>query len=237
MNYQATHEQIAAMPLHEITARHGEAGLRFRFVREAIRLSGDERIKTHRALALAGYLHHGDRRQNEPYINHPLRVALRIICHYDVLDADVICAALLHDTVEDHTDGLSADGRLGALRVLAMLFGQQVAALVAAVTNPIHEPSRDKNAQYVEHVVTSLTACPWARVIKMSDFTDNAVGLHYTSGAKSSRLARKYAPLVPILQDLIDRPDTPLASDVKNRIHVQLGRAADRCGQALAEGR
>ena len=237
MNGQATHERIAAMPLHQITAIHGEAGLRFRFAQEATRLSDDERIKTHRALALAGYLHHGDRRQNEPCINHPLRVALRIVCHYDVLDAEVICAALLHDTVEDHTDPLSADGRPGALRVLARLFGQQVAALVAAVTNPTYELGRDKNAQYVEHVVTSLTTCPWARVIKVSDFTDNAVGLHYTAGAKSARLARKYAPLVPVLQDLIDRSDTPLAADVKDRIRAQLGRAADRCGQALGKGR
>ena len=121
--------------------------------------------------------------------------------------------------------------------MLAGLFGRRVAALVAAVTNPSYDPGRDKNAQYVEHVVTSLTACPWARVIKVSDFTDNAVGVDYTSGAKAARLAGKYAPLVPVLQDLIDRPDTPLATDVKDRIRAQLCRAADRCGHALAKGR
>jgi len=226
------HERIAAMSLHQITAMHGQPGLRFRFVHETARLSThDECIKAERALALAANLHHGDRRQNEPYINHPLRVTLRIICHYNVFDTDVICAALLHDTVEDHADRLSTDGRQGALHVLAEQFGQRVATLVAAVTNPIYAPRSDKHTQYAEHVVTSLTACPWARVIKVSDFTDNAVGLHYTTGTKATRLSRKYAPLVPIIQDLIDRPDTPLAADVKDRIRVQLHRAANRCAQ------
>ncbi len=238
MNDQATHERIAAMPLHQITAIHGEAGLRIRFAYETNRLgSDDDRIKVSRALAVAADLHHGDRRQNEPYINHPLRVALRIICHYDILDEDVICAALLHDTVEDHHASLSSGGQPGALEVLTGRFGLRVASLVAAVTNPIYDPSRDKNAQYVEHVGTSLTASPWARVVKVSDFTDNAVGLHYMTGAKPARLASKYAPLIPILQDLVDRPDTPLTTGTKDRIRAQLGRAADRCGQALDEGR
>jgi (p)ppGpp synthase/HD superfamily hydrolase len=220
------------MPLHQITAIYGEPGLRLRFAHETARLGSDrERAKAERALTLAADLHHGDRRQDEPYINHPLRVALRIICHYKVQDAGVICAALLHDTVEDHADHLSTDGQPGALQVLAEQFGTRAATLVAAVTNPVYAPDRDKHSQYVEHVSTSLTACPWARVVKVSDFTDNAVGLHYTIGAKAARLAHKYTPLVPILQDLIDRPDTPLAADVKTHIRVQLHRAANRCAQ------
>jgi (p)ppGpp synthase/HD superfamily hydrolase len=232
MNCQARCERITEMPLHQLTAIHGEPGLRLRFAHEAARLgSDDDCAKAERALTLATDLHRNDRRQDEPYINHPLRVALRIICHYDVLDTDVICAALLHDTVEDHVDRLSTNGRQGALHVLAEQFGQRVAGLVSAVTNPIYDPSRDKHTQYSEHVVTSLTPCPWARVIKVSDFTDNAVGLHYTTGAKVTRLAHKYAPLVSILQDLIDRPDTPLAADVKDHIRDQLHRAADRCAQ------
>jgi len=153
VNNQTSSERIAEMPLHQITATHGEPGLRFRFAHETARLGGDyERAKAERALALATDLHHGDRRQDEPYIKHPLRVALRIICHYNVLDADVICAALLHDTVEDHADRLSADGRPGGLHVLAEQFGPRTAALVSAVTNPVYDPNRDKHTQYAEHV-------------------------------------------------------------------------------------
>jgi len=74
----------------------------------------------------------------------------------------------------------------------------------------------------------SLAASPWARVIKASDFTDNGVGLIHTSGPKVPRLARKYAPLVPVLADLIARPDTPLAAPVKARILGQLVAAQQR---------
>jgi hypothetical protein len=106
---------------------------------------------------------------------HPLRVAIRILSHYGVRDPDVACAALLHDTVEDHADDITDSGTPeAALKVLARRFGARTAALVAAVTNPAWEPARDAGEQYREHVAASLEACPWARVVKASDFTDNA---------------------------------------------------------------
>ena len=138
--------------------------------------------------------------------------------HYGVWEPDVICAALLHDAVEDHADELSTTGRPGAFAALAAVYGARVAELVAAVTNPVYAPGSDKDRQYREHVVDSLTACPWARVIKLSDFTDNGVGVFYAAGEKAVRLARKYAPLVPALAELAARPDTPLSDDVKTRI-------------------
>ena len=69
---------------------------------------------------------------------------------------------------------------------------------------------------------------PWARIIKVSDFTDNGVGLIHTTGPRLHRLADKYAPLVPILRELIARPDTPLDATVKEHILGQIERAADR---------
>jgi hypothetical protein len=84
--------------------------------------------------------------------------------------------------------------------VLAGEFGERAAGLVAAVTSPIPEPGRDRHEQYRQHVTASLEATPWARVIKVSDFTDNAVGLFYTTGPKLPRLAAKYRPLVPSAQ-------------------------------------
>jgi Type IV secretory system Conjugative DNA transfer len=152
----------------------------------------------------------------------------RIVCHYDVRDADIICVALLHDSVEDHADELSPAGRPGAFAMLAACFGPRVADLVAAVTNPIYTPENDEHDQYREHVAATLAAHPWARVIKAADFTDNGVGLIYTTGPKVAKLARKYAPLVPVLADLIARPDTPLTCHVKARILRQLGSAQER---------
>jgi HD domain len=225
---------LAAMPLHTITALHGEAGLRERFALEMASFPGADRLRIQRALDLAARLHAADRRQHEPYLNHLLRVATRIVSHYGVRDADVVCAALLHDAVEDHAGDLaSGGGQPEALAVLGAQFGDRVAGLVRAVTNPEPEPGRDKHQQYREHVVASLETSPWARVIKASDFTDNGVGLIHTTGPKLGQLASKYAPLVPALKELIARPDTPLSGDVKAHILGQLDRAQERFAAIL----
>jgi hypothetical protein len=220
---------LATMPLHAITALHGEAGLRERFGIEIANLPAAGRARAGRALDLAARLHAGDRRQREPYVNHLLRVAIRIITYYRVRDADVICAALLHDAVEDHAADLApGGGQRDALDAIAAGFGPRVAGLVGAVTNPEFGPGRDRHEQYREHVAESLRANPWARVIKASDFTDNGVGLIHTSGPAVSRLASKYAPLVPVLAGLIARPDTPLSDEAKARILGQLDTARRR---------
>jgi hypothetical protein len=56
---------------------------------------------------------------------------------------------------------------------------------------------RDEHEQYREQVLASLAACPWARVIKASDFTGNAVGIIHIMGPELSKLAGKYSPPCP----------------------------------------
>ncbi len=225
----AERRRMAGMPLHAITSVHGEVGLRERLLIEIEQFPAANRARVGDALALASRLHARDRRQREPYSNHLLRVTVRILSHYRVADSDVACAALLHDAVEDHAADIAPAGtRQDAFAVLARQFGDRTAELVAAVTNPAYEPGRDEHEQYREHVTASLHASPWARVIKVSDYTDNAVGLVHTTGPKLSKLARKYRPLVPALRELILRPDTPLAPDVKDKIARQLDNAEHR---------
>jgi hypothetical protein len=227
---------LAGMPLHAITSVYGEAGLRERLAIEIAQFPAAGRSRAQDALALASRLHAGDLRQREPYANHLLRVTIRILSHYRVPDPDVACAALLHDAVEDHAQDISPGGRQAALAVLAGRFGARTAALIAAVTNPEWEPGRDEHEQYREHVLASLEASPWARVIKASDFTDNAVGIIHTTGPKISKLAGKYGPLVPPLRELILRPDTPLQADIKDMIAAQLDAAQERFA-AIGHGR
>jgi hypothetical protein len=227
---------VATMPLHAITSTYGEEGLRARFAVEIETWPEQDQRRLNRALDLAGRLHAADRREPEPYVNHLLRVAIRIMSHYGVHDADVVCAALLHDAVEDHAaelagttePGTAGATRRAALAALGAEFGPRVAELVAAVSNPEYAPGRDTHEQYREHVADSLRRDPWARVIKASDFADNGVGLIYTTGPRLRELAGKYAPLVPVLRELIARPDTPLDAAAKRHILSQLDRAADR---------
>jgi len=223
---------LLSLPLHAVTEVYGEAGLRQRFGAEIRKLPPADQETLETALALASDLHRDDRRVREPYLNHLLRTTIRIICYYHVTDVDVLTAAMLHDSVEDHpaelADGRPGDATRAAGLALAERFNPRVASLVAAVTNPEYDPDRDRDEQYREHVAESLERNPWARVIKVSDFTDNGVGVIHTTGPKVPRLAAKYLPLIPVLRDLTARPDTPLADTVKQHILGQLNLAETR---------
>ena len=229
--------QLKVMPIHAVTEVYGEAGLRALFEVESEAFPEDERATLMRAERVASRLHAEDKRVREPYVNHLLRVAIRIIRHYQVLDSEVVVAALLHDAVEDHPRDLAdlagaaeraAGEREAALAVLGRAFTPRVAELIAAVTNPDYDPERDRQEQYREHVVESLEANPWARVIKLSDFTDNGVGIIHTTGPKVRKASAKYAPLVPQLREFALRADTPLTPEVKEHIAGQLDLAAER---------
>ncbi len=226
-------QYLMTMPLHAVTEVHGEAGLRQRFGLEIAKFPDEQQVRIREALTLATELHRDDRRTREPYMNHLLRSATRVIRHYQVDDVDVVIATLLHDSVEDHAEEIAGD-RSGdptevALAVIAERFGPRVAELVRAVTNPEYDDDRDHHVQYREHVAHSLEDNPWARVVKLSDFTDNGVGLiHTLPGPKLHKLASKYRPLLPILRDMVSRPDTPLSDEVKERIFEQLDLAEVR---------
>ena len=229
------------MPLHAITEVYGEPGLRDRFALELEQFPPADRERLEEALALAADLHADDRRIREPYLNHLLRVTIRIIRYYGITDVDVLTAALLHDAVEDHPAELAgvSPGRghaeLTDLAVaeLARRFTPRMAELVRSVTNPEYDPDRDRNEQYRMHVAESLDRDPWARVIKVSDFTDNGVGVIHTTFDKAHSAATKYRPLVPTLRELVGRPDTPLSIAAKDHILDQLDLAEERFAAIL----
>ena len=88
-------------------------------------LSNAEIDLVHRSYALAEEAHRPQRRKSgEPYILHPIAVAM-IVANEIGLGAEPICAALLHDVVEDtdHT-----------VKEIREMFGDDVATLVNVVT-------------------------------------------------------------------------------------------------------
>ena len=87
-------------------------------------MSEEDRALVEHAYCFAAEKHSAQRRRSgEPYINHPVEVAI-ILAELN-MDCDVVCAALLHDTVED-TEVSLAD--------VTGIFGETVAELVDGVT-------------------------------------------------------------------------------------------------------
>jgi hypothetical protein len=225
--------ELAEMPLHDITLGYGYDGLARRFELEEDKLSEEERVLVNKAFELAMRVHAADvRKSNEPTNNHLLRVAIRIIHHYGITDPAIIAAALLHDSVEDHPDLVT--GRDGAtkdeaLAYLSSYMGGEVADLVGAVTNPEWDPDRDKLEQYHEHVRELLSGDNHkAKIIKVSDFTDNSLGLKYLITDDMdlpetvTYRANRYLPIVDDFDAAFNDDRVPISEDVREHILKQI---------------
>ena len=106
--------------------------------------------KIQKAYEYADKLHEGQfRNSGDPYISHPIAVA-EIVASLG-LDTDSICAAFLHDTVEDCADKTNLD-------VLAKMFGQEVAMLVDGLTKIIQVQVADKEEAHIENIRKMLLA-------------------------------------------------------------------------------
>lgn len=118
-----------------------------------------------KAAAFAANKHRTQKRKDtdaSPYINHPLEVARILTEEGAVVDAEVIAAALLHDTIED-TNTLEAE--------LAAEFGERVASMVVEVTDDknIKEKAERKRLQVANAPNKSFGAA----LVKLADKTAN----------------------------------------------------------------
>ena len=118
-----------------------------------------------KALAFATHKHRSGKRKNvakSPYINHPISVADILCNEAHVTDISVICAALLHDTVED-TETTAEE--------LINKFGQQISDIVMDVTDDktIEDKQRRKQLQ-IEHAAHISDP---AKLVKLADKISN----------------------------------------------------------------
>ncbi len=118
-----------------------------------------------RALTFAANKHRNQRRKNVdafPYINHPISL-VNILCNEGhVTDVTVICAALLHDTVED-TETTAEE--------LLNEFGQEISRIVMEVTDDRTITVRQKRKQLqIEH---ASRISEQARLLKLADKISN----------------------------------------------------------------
>ena len=113
-----------------------------------------------RALAFASRKHSQQRRKDvdaSPYINHPIALVSILAVEAAINDRDTLCAALLHDTIED-TDT--------SVEELVEAFGGPVASLVQEVTDDKRLPKAERKLRQVEHAA-HLSAK--ARSVKLAD--------------------------------------------------------------------
>ena len=150
--------------------------------------------KITKAYEIAKALHEGQfRKSGEAYICHPVAVA-KIVANLG-LDTDSICAALLHDTVEDCSDKVD-------LPKLKKEFGEQVAEMVDGLTKLVQIPFNDKEDEHMENLRKMFLAMAKdIRVIfiKLADRLHNMRTLNAQPEAKRRMIALEtmhvYAPL------------------------------------------
>jgi len=135
-----------------------------------------------RAYEVAAHCHRDQKRKSgDPYITHPLAVAT-ILAELG-MNTDTICAALLHDTVEDTPYTLVE---------LRGEFGEDVAALVDGVTKLDKvKYGESAEAETVRKMVVAMSRDIRVLVIKLADRLHNMRTLRYMPRDKQERKSRE----------------------------------------------
>ena len=112
------------------------------------------------AISFAAEKHRNQRRKDasaSPYINHPIALADVLANEGRVTDIDVLCAAVLHDTIED-TETTVAE--------LENRFGPRIASIVVEVTDDKSLPKQVRKQLQIEH---AASASREAKLVKLAD--------------------------------------------------------------------
>jgi guanosine-3',5'-bis(diphosphate) 3'-pyrophosphohydrolase len=112
------------------------------------------------ALAFAADKHRNQRRkdaESSPYINHPIELAKILTSEGGVEDMQVLCAAVLHDTIEDTQTSYDE---------LAKAFGREVADVVLEVTDDKSLPKAERKQLQIDHAPQLSRA---AKLVKLAD--------------------------------------------------------------------
>lgn len=148
--------------------------------------------KIKRAYELADTAHEGQMRSSgEKYITHPLSVASILLDYH--MDTDTICAALLHDVVEDTETSLDE---------IRKQFGSDVALMVDGVTKIGQVPLNTKEEQQAENIRKILMAMSKdirVIIIKLADRLHNMRTLYARPPEKQRKTSLEtmnfYAPI------------------------------------------
>ena len=120
--------------------------------------------KLTKAMLFAAKKHTDQRRKGEraePYVNHLIEVAELLASHTDGKNTDLICAGILHDTIED--TGTKYEE-------LVREFGENVADIVRECTDDKSLPKAERKRLQIENAPHKSDA---AKMVKMADKISN----------------------------------------------------------------
>ncbi|MGE3787481.1 MAG: HD domain-containing protein [Nitrospirales bacterium] len=113
-----------------------------------------------KALDFAAHKHRDQRRKNveaSPYINHPIELARVLSNEGGFISSELLCAALLHDTVED-TKTTEEE--------LLELFGKGITQIVMEVTD---DKTKSKAERKHLQIVHASKISHHAKLVKLAD--------------------------------------------------------------------
>jgi guanosine-3',5'-bis(diphosphate) 3'-pyrophosphohydrolase len=173
------------------------------------------------ALNLAFRAHAGQTRDDgSPYVQHPLRVASLLVEEMDVRDLKTLCAALLHDVVEDSATI--------TLDEIAAECSPTVAELVRVLTKPPKQgrTHAEINAAYFPRIAEYPDET--VRYIKLADRLDNVRDL--VNCPEKSKRDRMLTETQTFYRDLIESVKD---QRLKKAFKHAFGRAIDRVKTAF----
>ena len=113
-----------------------------------------------KAMSFAAHKHKDQRRKDKlasPYINHPIGLAEVLVNVGNISDINTICAALLHDTVED-TETTQQE--------LTESFGVEISNIVMEVTDDRSLNKAARKQAQIDHAMYLSNA---AKAVKLAD--------------------------------------------------------------------
>lgn len=163
-------------------------------------------LKVLRAIKFACIAHAKQKRKGNgvvvPYLVHPLQVTERLVqAHVD--SPTILCAAVLHDVVED-TDFMLND--------ISKDFGDDVAGLVQELTNDMTTPLHEQKAAQLTHAATMSKHALWIKVSdKICNVHDLVVFPPTWDDIRKAEYAEHAVKFMDIAEKRFDYHEVPLA--------------------------
>ena len=147
-----------------------------------------------KAIAFAARKHQGQMRKDNktPYFSHPARVMTLVALEFGVTDIDTLCAAVLHDTIEDTaTDRDDVE----------QLCGRRVAKYVVYLTKDKRLPEERREFRYFRRLAKAPLE---VKLCKLGDTLDNLLSTielppeaRKKTVSKARELVKIFAPGFP----------------------------------------